>query len=290
MMHFDRVGGFRTMEVISPLLLYTAAIDMQLIYMILDQSKDNRVVGTLVSPDDCSKIAPLMSAISNELVKFSCPVSASSANNPLELMQQGKLTYENVIEYMRELDGRIRDELNQTHSFCLSRIESDLFNPIDPILGWDVHINFESAQFDIEEAAKCHALGRSTAAVFHTFRVLEVGIHALARCLNVPDLDKPKMKNWGFILGAIESALKERWPKETDRDSGDGELFWEVYTLMAAIKTPRNGTMHPARKYTEQEADRILRLVGDIIRRLAERIDENGMPKLRKRRAIPAKN
>lgn len=49
---------------------------------------------------------------------------------------------------------------------------------------------------------------------------------------------------------------------------------------MLAIKTPRNGTMHPARKYTEQEADRMLRVVSDIMTRLAERVDEKGDPKV----------
>lgn len=272
------------METISPLLLYSAAIDIQRIYMILEQSKDSRTAGTLVTGDDCAKIAPLMSAISSELIKFSCPVSAASAQKPIDLMHQGELTYEHVTEFLKELDGRIRDEIKQTYAFCLNPIESSLFDPAEPLLGWDVQLKFETAQFDIEEAAKCHALGRSTSAVFHSFRVLEIGIRALARCLRAKDLEKPSMRNWGNILGAIEAEIKARWPKETDRDSGDGELFWEVYTLMAAIRTPRNGTMHPARKYTEQEADRIVRIVGDIMRRLAERMDENGEPKLRTRR------
>jgi hypothetical protein len=144
------------------------------------------------------------------------------------------------------------------------------------LLGQQVAIAFECASFDIEEAGKCHALGRSTAAVFHAFRVLETGVKSMARCLHVQDLDKPAMKNWGKILEAIENGIKHKWPRETDRDKGDGELFWEVYTQMLALKTPRNGTMHPARKYTEQEADRILRVIGDVMARLAERIDENG--------------
>lgn len=48
---------------------------------------------------------------------------------------------------------------------------------------------------------------------------------------------------------------------------------------MLALKVPRNGTMHPARKYTEQEADRMLRIIGDIMMALATRLDEEGEPK-----------
>ena len=93
------------------------------------------------------------------------------------------------------------------------------------------------------------------------------------------------MRNWGNILTAMEAAIKSHWPKETDRDHGDGELFWHIYMQLLAIKAPRNGTMHPARKYTEQEADSLVRIVADIMQRLAVRVDENGLPKVRKRKA-----
>lgn len=186
---------------------------------------------------------------------------------------------------MKEMDGRLRDEVQYTYAFSLTHAEAALFNPTGPLMGSDVAARFEAADVDVVEAAKCHALGRSTAAVFHAFRVLEIGIKALAKCLQVPDLEKPRMKNWGFILEAIENAIKARWPAESSRDKGDGELFWEVYTLMLAIKVPRNGTMHPARTYTEQEADRILRIVADIMGRLASRMDDKGQPRCRKRKA-----
>lgn len=273
------------MELIQPLLLYAAAMDINKIYSILEANKHDNPETNLVTSDDCAAIQSLMEALKTELIKLNCPVAAESAKKPIVLMEQNALTYGHVMQFMQEIDGRIRDELKLTHAFSLSHLEASIYNPSSPLLGIDVALKFESAAFDIEESGKCHALGRSTGAVFHAFRVLEVGIKALAKCLHVEDLEKPRMKNWGFILDGIETAIKARWEKETDRDKGDGELFWEVYTLMLAIKTPRNGTMHPAKKYTEQEADRIIRIIGDIMRRLAERMDEEGIPKLPKRRS-----
>ena len=284
MMHLNRIGGFRNMELISPLLLYSAAMDMQKIYSIVDAGRSNRPAGTLMTVDDCTSILPLMRSIYGELIKLNCPVSAASAVKPEALMNLGQMTYDHLQVFLQEIDGRVRDEILQTYAFSLSHAEAANFNPKDPLLGSEVALKFETASFDIDEAGKCHALGRSTAAVFHAFRVLEIGVKAVAKCLHVADLDQPRMKNWGKILEAIEGGIKHKWPKETDRDKGDGELFWEVYTLMLAIKTPRNGTMHPACKYTEQEADRMLRVIGDIMMRLATRIDENGEPKIIKRR------
>ena len=272
------------MEAISPLVMYAVGIEYQKIYGIVTAAEGKVAPSDIVTPDDCEEIHNIMGPSYHQLVRLNCPAAAESSLKPGFLMHSGSLTYGALGDILKEIDGRIRDELKNTYAFSLNHAEAVMFNAQAPLLGEQVAINFESAAFDIEESGKCHALGRSTAAVFHAFRVLEVGIKALAHCLGVPDLDLPRMKNWGFILQAIEAELKARWAKETDRDNGDGGLFWEVYTLMAAIKTPRNGTMHPARKYTEQEADRILQLVGDIMNRLAERLDEHGEPRLRKRR------
>jgi hypothetical protein len=42
-----------------------------------------------------------------------------------------------------------------------------------------------SASFDIEEAGKCLAFDRGTATVMHLMRVLEVGLKALAKVLQI---------------------------------------------------------------------------------------------------------
>lgn len=263
---------------ISPLLLYSAGVELQKVYSVMEGAKDNFPPSEFVTAEDCAIIAPLMQNIYSELLKLNCPVAASSARKPMALMENNRLSYGALAQALSELDGRLRDEVQYTYAFSLTHQEAALWDPSAPLLGDEVAAKFEAAAFDIEEAAKCHALGRSTAAVFHAFRILEVGIKAVAKCLDVPDLDKPVMKNWGKILEGIEAAIKAKWPKDVDRDSGDGELFWDIYTLMAALKTPRNGTMHPARKYTEQEADRFIRIVGDIMTRLAPRLDQSGQP------------
>jgi len=271
------------MEVISPLLLYSVGIEYQKIITLIEDAASKFPKNMLVTSDDCAKIHEVMGPSYGELLRLNCPAAAESAVKPAKLMQNGALTYGDLQDIVKEIDGRIRDELKHAHAFSLNHAEALMFNPQAPILGEEVARKFESAGFDIEEAAKCHALGRATGAVFHGFRALEIGIKAIAACFSVRDLDKPEMQNWGKILAAIEGAIKSRWPSEKQRDSGDGELFWDIYTQMVALKVSRNGTMHPAKKYTEQEADRILRIVGDIITCLATRIDQNGEPKIRRR-------
>ena len=266
------------MDKITPLLLYCAAIDLQKSYSLIQQVKGQNL-DELVTSDDCQVASRLMDNLITELRKLNCQVAAKRASHPGEMMKTCSLAYRALQEIVTDIDKIIRLELDTTYAFSLSHAEAGLFEPAEPLLGDDVAEKFQSCDFDIEEAGKCHALGRSTGAVFHAFRVLEVGIKAVAQCLDIQGLEKPKMKNWGLILDAIKTGIEGKWPQERDKDTGDGALFWEIYTLMLAIKSPRNATMHPARKYTEQQADRILRIIGDIMMRLAERMDEKGEPK-----------
>jgi hypothetical protein len=267
------------MQPVSPLLLYQAAVTLHVTYNLITAGQDKYPPNSLVSPEDCKIVAAQMAEMHGELVKLNCVAAAESTLKPAMCMQQNQLTYGLLLRFMDEIDGRIRDEVKKTYAFCLNHLEAAFFDPAEPLLGPDVAAKFETAGFDIEEAGKCHAVGRSTAAVFHALRVLEVGIKALSRCLDIPEIEKPAKQNWGFILGEVKTKIDEKWPTQKSRESGDGELFEGLYMLMLAIKTPRNKTMHPARKYTEQEADRLLRVVGDVMMALAARCDEKGEPR-----------
>lgn len=92
-MHLNRVGGFRRMELISPLLLYSTGVDVQKVFALLDAAGDNTRPEMLVTGDDCGAILPLLQNISAELLKLNCPVTATSANKPIECMKQNSLTY-----------------------------------------------------------------------------------------------------------------------------------------------------------------------------------------------------
>ena len=75
------------------------------------------------------------------------------------------------------------------------------YKPDDYLFGLEFDLKFsDTGVFELDEAAKCLALGRSTAAVFHLMRAMEVGIRSVARCLGIPDPLKPAERNWGSIL------------------------------------------------------------------------------------------
>lgn len=181
-------------------------------------------------------------------------------------------------DYLIQLRDRMPDELETTYLLSLTAKEKALYEPSVPLFGTRVQTDFPSAIDDIEEAAKCMAFGRSTASAFHSMRVIEIAIRAVARCLNIPDPIKPADRNWGVVLKAIKDEIDRRWPARA-RQSGDGRIFEDLYATLDAMKNPwRNATMHVEAVYTSENAEAIFQAVGAFMRKLADRCDELGMP------------
>lgn len=189
-------------------------------------------------------------------------------------------SWETFASLVDDINKRLLDELSGKKVIVLQDREDEYFNARQPLFGQEVSDKFQSsAAFEIDEAAKCLALGRSTAAVFHLMRTMEIGIRALARSLSVPDPVKPAERNWGHILNAIWDGIEAKWPRTSDRLHGDGALFEDLYVSLDAVKNPwRNSTMHVEKKYTDEEAEHVFMAVRGFMRKLASRLDENGQP------------
>ncbi len=180
-----------------------------------------------------------------------------------------------------EICHTLHRELSLKTVLVLQSQDSHYYAPKNPLFGREFAMKFRTAGvFELDEAGKCYALGRPTAAVFHLMRVLEIGIHALSACLQIPDPVKPAERNWAVILKRIkEDGLDKKWPKSSDRMDGEGLLFESLYASLDAVKNPwRNETMHVAAKYTDDEARHIFVAVEGFMKRLSARMDENGLP------------
>jgi len=145
-----------------------------------------------------------------------------------------------------------------------------LFAPSVPLWGPDVRSKFPSITKDIDEGAKCLALGLPTAAVFHCMRVMEVALKAVCHCLNGP----VNGKNWGDFLTSIrnvKAAKGGQWPEK--------DYFQEIYSRLDAVKDAwRNSTMHVERTYDENDAAQIFSYTKAFMEKIASRMDETGLP------------
>jgi hypothetical protein len=184
-------------------------------------------------------------------------------------------------EILTSLISRLQDEFNSRFILYLNDQEQHQYEQTSPLLGQEFANKFSrEGAYELDEAAKCLALGRSTAAVFHLMRLMEIGIKSIARCLRIPDPIKPAERNWGFVLGEIKKGIENKWSTSASRNSGDGAFFESLYATLDAVRNPwRNATMHVESKYTEAEAQHIFNAVAGFMRKLASRCDEDGEPK-----------
>lgn len=244
-------------------------------------------IGELEQPLDLSQIdvGPFLAnlqELGEFLLKAELVVTKGFVDNIADILKKPFLA-SSLAKAYQQLHATLQVEIDQKHFFYMSGSEKILFQPEEdsPIFGNDVRNKFTSALFEIDEAAKCLALERSTAAVFHLMRVMEVGVYAASRCLSIPDPIRGADKNWGKILQKIRdernlrnSATPKRWAS-----FDDDAYFLDIYATLDTVKNAwRNTTMHVANKYTVEEAQNIFVAVRVFMMKLAKRMDEHGLP------------
>ena len=218
--------------------------------------------------------------LQSSLLTLGTRQTCKSVDRLITTVNGARFTFPDVVALHREIDSRLKDELSDITLLTLTPSEQGYFVPPKPLFGAEFEAKFPSGLFELDEAAKCMSLGRSTAAVFHFMRLMEVGIRAIARSLQIPDPAKPAEKNWAIILKSAWEGIERKWPTVASRMSGDGQVFEALYASLDAVKNPwRNATMHVENKYTDEEAEHIFAAVRGFMRKLSSRMDENGEPK-----------
>lgn len=174
---------------------------------------------------------------------------------------------------MAEMVGCMKNESSTKVAMVLPPDMVNLYEPTASLFGDEVKNKFPASLFDIDESAKCLALGRYTACVFHLMRVMELSLHAVHKCLGLPQPLVGNDRNWGNILNAIRDNYKSR------RAFAEIQTFQQLHARLDAVKDAwRNGTMHVERKYTKEDAETIYAMVRGFMMNVASRMDENGLP------------
>ena len=183
--------------------------------------------------------------------------------------------------YAIELQGRVRDDLSAKIVMTIPYGKAAFFDPANQPFGAKVGTQFPSAAFEIDEAAKCLALARPTAAVFHLMRTMECGLQAVRKSLGIPDPVKDAERNWGGILRKFKDEIDRRNAQKPQQWTlaGNKTFFEEIYVSIDAVRNVwRNATMHVESKYLIDEAEHIFNAVRGFMMKVSSRVDEQGQP------------
>jgi len=205
------------------------------------------------------------------VVELEAHFTLKAIDRVLAAIQDGKCTAANLLRDIGVIDGRLRDELDETHLFVVSRDNAKYLDDSKPLFGDEVSSKFPSASYDIEEAGKCLGLKRSTACVSHLMRALEIALSAMAKPFNV----STDHKNWHNVIDEIEKGIKGMNSSLGPTWKDDQEFHAGAASHFRMLKDGwRNHAMHARFKYTEEEAEEIYRSTRAFIRHLSQRLSE----------------
>lgn len=249
------------------------AIELHVEKLDLDKRK-------IMGPPYQKKLAQNLEKLIDELCILGCRMTTAPATELKASLEQNKATYSFVLAKISDIDSRMRDELSLVQVYVIDEKRHQYIDSSALPFGESVFSKFPSATFEIDEAGKCLAFARPTAAVFHLMRVMEIGLNAVAACLDTPLSSAPGAQNWGNMLRVIKGEMERRNSTKKWALKEDQAFFAENYASLDAVRVAwRNPTMHVANKYGEEEAENILHAVRGFMRNLASRMNEIGEPK-----------
>ncbi len=153
--------------------------------------------------------------------------------------------------YLHEIRDRLTDELSTKMFFQLPYSRKQLFEK--PKEGWEQTVDrFPETVMDIEESAKCFALFRYAASVFHATQTIEHGLLSLGSFLSVKD----PISGWTAVSNELRRITSQDKNKRTDFEKQHYSFIEQMQGTVEALKTAwRNKISHAQNKLVLMTAD-----------------------------------
>ena len=164
----------------------------------------------------------------------------------------------------------IEDELRERFFMFIPKNQAPWYEKEDGF-GINVSKAFPSAVEDIKEVGTCYATGRYTACVFHSMRVLEHGLRALAKNVGL-SFD---VQQWYDIINQIFSKIKEeeqKLPKSIEKSERLQFLKEAAKEFFYFKDAWRNHVSHGRPGYDGPEALRVLNHVKAFMIHLSKKL------------------
>jgi hypothetical protein len=169
---------------------------------------------------------------------------------------------------LTEITHDLLAELSEPMFLHVNAARRDLYVQREPPFGVEVETRFEDSGKDIAAAARCFAMDVWTACVFHSMRVLEHGLRAMAERFEVSFT----VDSWHKVIKGIEDGINELRNRSglTDWDRLEITYYSEAAAQFRYFKDAwRNHVAHARMFYDERDADRVFSHVRDFMQQLA---------------------
>ena len=227
--------------------------------------------------DQCQQLSALLKKVDKGVEYLALPASKQACEELMSILEtKGSQPSMGALHPLFvELNKRIEVELKAHMYLCVSKEQAQFYKK--PLENWDTtEAAFPKVRYDIEEASKCVALRRNTAAVFHLMRVMGAGLTALGKSLNEPTLDASQNPTWNNVLRRCARELEKEFKHMSPVWQSDKQFYATATAKLYAVKDAwRNPNAHEVgEKYTDEEALDIYRTIRSFMRHLATKLKE----------------
>ncbi len=170
-----------------------------------------------------------------------------------------------------ELIFNMQAEMDSHLYLCVPDSKKALYVDAATAFGEQVESLFPKARKDVFEAARCLVLDRWTASVFHSMRVIEHGLLAIAVKVGLSEEDM-KRENWKNIIDQIEKKIREieAAPKSSPLKGETLRALSVAATQCRYIKDAwRNHVSHGGTAYGEVESETVFNHARQFMQALA---------------------
>lgn len=216
----------------------------------------------LIKPHILNQLYAEIAGLGSDCVLHGFKSSAQQCGRIVESMERaGKtLTCGQVRDELRDLRKRFEDDIKSELFLHLSLEEAELYR--FPAKEWQKVIErFPKVQIDVEEGAKCFALNRYAASLFHVLLAAEYGVIELATLLGVAG-DRP---GWGS-LERLEKITAKPYSSRSALEQEHSKLLESVIPFAHSIKNQwRHKINHVDNKLVWIDTDFSPQMARDII-------------------------
>ncbi len=233
--------------------------------------------GVRLTYDKCQQLTSLLKKVDKGVEYLALPASKRACEELMSILERkdSQPSVGTLQPLLVELNKRIEVELKAHMYLCVSKEQAQFYK--NPLENWDTTVvAFPATRYDIEEAGKCLALRRNTAAVFHLMRVMGAGVTALGKSLNEPTLNASQNLTWGNVLRRCTRELEKEFKHMSPVWQSDKQFYATATAKLYAVKDAwRNPNAHEVgNKYTDEEALDIYRTIRSFMRHLSTKLKE----------------
>ena len=209
--------------------------------------------------------------LSEALAHLPCELTKRAIDRANDKLKLGT-NQDDLKSRIGEVHNLLREELRRLSIYAVTPDMQPYAELKGPPFGSETDRAFPSAAYDIEEASKCLAFGRSTACVTHLMRALECALIAMAKTFQVPH----EREQWNTMIEGIDSKVKSisnqthgpNWRAERD-------FYSEAAGHFRFLKDGwRNHAMHGRARYTADQAEVIFKTTKAFMGHLSHRVCE----------------